>query len=163
MAGKYSIHLNAVRRGPNKFSKFALEGATEAIAKEMLPDWNIKFVLLEPGGIKTQYAGTSISSVKRHPAYEGPEYPTSQLLAYLENPEAMTHWGEATDVARTVFNTVSRRGDRALPLRLPMGSDAYRMMIAKTEAVAKELSEWKPEIEAISSSAQMESINFLRK
>ena len=44
-----------------------------------------------------------------------------------------------------------------------MGSDAYRMMMEKTEAVAKELSEWKSEIEAISVPDQVESINFLRK
>lgn len=129
----------------------------------MPPEWNIKFLLLEPGGIKTEYAETSISSVNRHPAYLGSEYPTSKLLAYLENPDARTHWGEAADVARTVFNTISRKGERAIPLRLPMGSDAYTMMIAETEVVANELREWKPEIEAISNPAQVESINFLRK
>ena len=128
----------------------------------MLPDFNIQFLILEPGGIKTKYAGTSTSSVKRHPAYEGLEYPTSQLLAYLGNPEACANWGEAADVAQAVFNAVSNRGDRALPLRLPMGSDAYSMMMAKTEAVAKELSEWKSEIEAISPQGQVESISFLK-
>lgn len=129
----------------------------------MLPEWNINFLILEPGGIKTEYAETSISSVKRHPAYTGPESPTSKLLAYLESAEAKVHWGEAADVARTVFNVVTRRGERALPLRLPMGSDAHAFIVAKVEALAKELAEWKTESEAISQPAQLESINFLRK
>jgi hypothetical protein len=129
----------------------------------MLPEWNINFLILEPGGIKTEYAETSLVSVKRHPAYDVPEAPTSQLLAYLENEEAKTHWGTAANVAQIVFNAVSHRGDRPLPLRLPMGGDARTYITAKAEAVIKELNEWKPEIEAISNSAQVESINFLKK
>lgn len=129
----------------------------------MLPEWNINFLILEPGGIKTEYAETSLVSVKRHPAYDVPEAPTTRLLAYLENPEARAHWGIADAVARTVFDIVSHRGDRPLPLRLPMGGDARTYIIAKAEGVIKELNEWKPEIEAISNSAQVESINFLKK
>jgi hypothetical protein len=44
-----------------------------------------------------------------------------------------------------------------------MGGDARTYIIAKSEAVIKELNEWKPEIEAISNAAQVESINFLAK
>lgn len=129
----------------------------------MPAEWNIKFLILEPGGIKTEYAVTSLSSVSRHPAYVDPAYPTSQLLAYLKNKDAMANWGEAADVARTLVNTVSHKGEKPLPLRLPMGSDAYTMILAETEAIAKEVTEWEAEIKAISNFEQVESINFLRK
>ena len=144
-------------------SKFALEGATEAIAKEMHPDWNIKFLLLEPGGIKTEYAGASMVYTDRHPAYAGPESATSQLLAYLSNPDATANWGEAASVARVLVDAVSRQGEKPLPLRLPVGSDAYAMIVAENENITKELAEWKSEIESISSQEQVESIDFLRR
>jgi hypothetical protein len=129
----------------------------------MHPDWNIKFLLLEPGGIKTEYAGTSMVFADRHPAYAGPEYPTSQLLSYLSNPNATADWGNAEDVAQILFHAISRKGDKPLPLRLPMGSDAYAMIMAKNESVTKELAEWETEILSISKEKQLQSIEFLRK
>lgn len=146
-----------------KCSKFALEGATEAIAKEVHPDWNIKFLILEPGGIKTEYAGTSMVHIERHPAYAGPDFAATQLFNYLKDPIASANWGEAADVARVVFNVVSHKGDRALPMRLPMGSDAYGLIVAETEVVAKELAAWKTESLSISSEAQLKSVDFLKK
>jgi hypothetical protein len=129
----------------------------------MLPEWDINFLILEPGRIKTEYCETSTSSVKRHPANAGPEYPTSKLLAYLESAEARTHWGETADTARAVFNLVSSRGERGLPLRLLMGSDAHTMIAARLEALAQELAERETESDAISKLAQAERINFLTK
>jgi NAD(P)-dependent dehydrogenase (short-subunit alcohol dehydrogenase family) len=144
-------------------SKFALEGATETIAKEMLPEWNIKFLILEPGGIKTEYAGSSMVYIDRHPAYAGPDSATSQLLAYLANPETSANWGDAAAVARVLIDAVSHQGDRALPLRLPMGSEAYAMIVAENEAVVKDITAWKTESESVSKRAQLDSVAFLRK
>lgn len=33
-------------------SKWAVEGFTEAVAKEMKPEWNMKFTCIEPGGFR---------------------------------------------------------------------------------------------------------------
>lgn len=129
----------------------------------MHPDWNIKFLLLEPGGIRTEYAATSLTKSVRHPAYTGPELPTSQLLSYLSNPDVMTTWGDAAHVAQILFHTVSHKGDRPLPMRLAMGSDSYGLIMAETEAVVKELTEWKSESQSISSADQLDSIEFLQK
>lgn len=129
----------------------------------MHPDWNIKFLILEPGGIKTEYAGSSMVYADRHPAYADPGYPTSQLLSYISNPIARTNWGNAADVAQILFHAVSHQADKPLPLRLPMGSDAHAMIVAKNESMIKELAEWETEILSISKKEQSQSIKFLRK
>jgi NAD(P)-dependent dehydrogenase (short-subunit alcohol dehydrogenase family) len=51
-------------------SKWAVEGFTEAVSKEVKPEWGIKFTLVEPGGFRTDWAGRSMTFAKRHPAYD---------------------------------------------------------------------------------------------
>lgn len=41
-------------------SKWAVEGFTEAISKEVKPEGGIKFTCIEPGGFKTDWAGRSM-------------------------------------------------------------------------------------------------------
>ena len=41
-------------------SKWAVEGFTEAISKEVKPEWGIKFTCIEPGGFRTDWAGRSM-------------------------------------------------------------------------------------------------------
>ncbi|CAL1707779.1 unnamed protein product [Somion occarium] len=41
--------------------KFALEGLTESLSKEMLPEWNIiKATIVEPGGFRTSWGHSSL-------------------------------------------------------------------------------------------------------
>ncbi|KAL1624230.1 hypothetical protein SLS54_004160 [Diplodia seriata] len=41
-------------------SKWAVEGFTEAVSKEVKPEWGIKFTCIEPGGFRTDWAGRSM-------------------------------------------------------------------------------------------------------
>jgi NAD(P)-dependent dehydrogenase (short-subunit alcohol dehydrogenase family) len=41
-------------------SKWAVEGFTEALSKELKPEWNIKLTCVEPGGFRTAWAGGSM-------------------------------------------------------------------------------------------------------
>ena len=50
-----------------------------------------------------------------------------------------------------------------IPLRLPMGTDAWGMIRADTEKTLNELEEWKVVSESVSSPEQLESINFLKQ
>lgn len=49
-------------------SKWALEGMTETITKEVKPEWNIYLTNIEPGGFRTEWAGGSMEFADRHPA-----------------------------------------------------------------------------------------------
>lgn len=46
------LHSTSLLMSNVSFS--ALEGFTEAVSKEMLPEWNIKAVIVEPGGFQTE-------------------------------------------------------------------------------------------------------------
>lgn len=41
-------------------SKWAVEGFTEAVSKELKPEWGIKLTCIEPGGFRTDWAGRSM-------------------------------------------------------------------------------------------------------
>ena len=41
-------------------SKWAIEGFSEAVSKELKPEWNIKLTCVEPGGFRTNWSGTSM-------------------------------------------------------------------------------------------------------
>ncbi|WP_306497255.1 SDR family NAD(P)-dependent oxidoreductase [Streptomyces sp. YU58] len=51
-------------------SKWALEGLTESLAKEVA-DFGIKVTLVEPGGFATDWSGASTSFAEQLPAYDG--------------------------------------------------------------------------------------------
>ncbi|KAM5541156.1 hypothetical protein V8D89_005085 [Ganoderma adspersum] len=66
-------------------SKFALEGASEALAAEIDPAWNIKVTIIAPGWIRTEVVPKAIWSTE-HPAYQNPDLPASQIRRVgLEN------------------------------------------------------------------------------
>lgn len=139
-------------------SKFALEGFTESVSKEMFPEWNIRFMLLEPGGVKTQFV-TNLKISNRHPAYLDPKGPTNQLLAYIQTPGVDDQWGNPVLVVKAVVKVVAS-GD--IPFRLPMGSDAWGMVKAEIENLDKELEKWKALSES-SSGPELEGLEFLMK
>lgn len=49
-------------------SKWAVEGFTEALSKELKPEWNIKLTCIEPGGFRTDWAGRSMAFGENHSA-----------------------------------------------------------------------------------------------
>jgi short-subunit dehydrogenase len=124
-------------------SKFAVEGWTEAFAKEMHPDWNIKFLILEPGGIKTEFTKGSREFTTPHPAYKDPSSPARILEKYIREGGVDAQSSTPERVAEVVFDVIVKRDERALPLRLPLGVDSYGMIIAKLHHTEKDMIEWK--------------------
>jgi hypothetical protein len=50
-----------------------------------------------------------------------------------------------------------------IPLRLPMGSDAWGLMKVEVEGMSMELDKWKTTSESSLGGKQMESVEFLKK
>lgn len=143
-------------------SKFAMEGWTEAVAKELPVDWNIHLCNIEPGGVKTKYAGTSLKMMKqRHPAYNKQEYPTNALLSYMLDPKSRELWAEPDAVAAAMYQVVSR-GER-IPIRVPLGADAHGMIMADLENVKKDLESIKDLSVGVGSAEQARSMDHLSK
>ncbi|KAF9873289.1 BCL4p [Colletotrichum karsti] len=118
-------------------SKFAVEGYTESLSKEMRPDWNIHFCIIEPGGTKTNFAGDSMSWLSPHPAYTAPDTPTRLLEGYVKSPDMQATWAPSENVAAAMYEVVARK--QAIPLRLPTGVPAWSVIKAECEEVDKAL------------------------
>ncbi|KAF2741510.1 NAD(P)-binding protein [Polyplosphaeria fusca] len=165
MGGRVAFAGNAFYHA----SKFALEGFTEAIAKEMAPEWNVHFCCIEPGGVKTRYAETSTAGAleegERHPAYLDPNLATNVLLKYKSSPDAMKNWAEPEVVVRAVYGVV-RDGvgeEGEIPLRMPLGSDSWGMQKMERERELRDLEVVREVALSTSGEEQLASIGFLRK
>ncbi|QSZ35011.1 hypothetical protein DSL72_007873 [Monilinia vaccinii-corymbosi] len=118
--------------------KYAVEGWTESVAREMHPDWNINFCIIEPAGVKTNFEGHSKAHTAPHPAYTAPEMP-ARILEEWVNMGIKSGVGmlEPTEIAEVIY-TIASRGEK-VPLRLPLGPTAWKLVKQKYEGVLEEL------------------------
>lgn len=126
-------------------SKFALEGFTESVAKEMNPDWNIQLLIVAPGGVRTKFACSGLKNVPRHPAYESPTSKFSQLKEYIANPASQDTWSDPEVCAQLLFDAVTERKERPLPTRLLMGAETIPLIKADIEQTLREIGAWSEE------------------
>ena len=112
-------------------TKFAVEGLSESLAKEVAP-FGIKVVIVEPGPFRTDWAGRSLKTPKRPiEAYEETAVSRRrQVQSYSGNQP-----GDPVRAAEAIIAAVEREHP---PLRLPLGNFAYDAMGAELEAVRKE-------------------------
>jgi len=106
-------------------SKWAVEGFTEAVSKEVKPEWGIKFTCIEPGGFRTDWAGRSMSfPEERHPAYD-----------HLNAKESMgaRHGKQAGDPVKGGKMMYELAVMEDPPLRVVLGSDAYQGIMTKLD------------------------------
>ncbi|CAM1505893.1 Fc.00g115300.m01.CDS01 [Cosmosporella sp. VM-42] len=134
--------------------KFAVEGFSESVAREVHPDWNsnslirrlfnliVNFCIVEPSGVKTSFEGHSKAMIQPHPAYAAADMPARKLEGYVRmGMKSGVGRTEPEQIAKSIFHIASR-GER-VPLRLPLGPVAWKMIKAKLEGLLGELDEVK--------------------
>jgi NAD(P)-dependent dehydrogenase (short-subunit alcohol dehydrogenase family) len=113
-------------------TKFAVEGLSEAMARELAP-LGVKVLIVEPGPFRTNWAGASL------------KVPKNSIDAYAETAIARrkatqaysgTQAGDPTRGAAAIVRAVESENP---PLRLVLGSVAQEVITARTEAFAAEL------------------------
>ena len=115
-------------------SKYAIEGISEALSKELHPSWNIKINILEFGGFATRMGSPeSVVTVPVHPAYTAPDSVTKFSREYFAGPRDE---GDAKKAAREIRNIAY---DDTVGLRIPLGLDAIAMVSGKVEAIQKDV------------------------
>jgi short-subunit dehydrogenase len=131
------------------YSKFALEGFTKSVRKELNPKWNIKLSILSPGGVKTKFAD-SMKFVSRHPAYtEDPEAPINGLLKYMRDPAMPATWADSDKCADVLINAILNQNDRPLPIRLNIGAGVLQLMRDDIHLYLDQMKEWEVEADMV--------------
>lgn len=118
-------------------TKFALEGLSESLAAEVAP-LGIAVTLAEPGGLRTQWAGTSMrQSTTRLPDYEetAGKRRSSTLAVSGRQP------GDPVRAAAAIATVVDTEKP---PLRLLLGSDALAGARARLDRLRGEIDAHEP-------------------
>ncbi|KAJ5759703.1 short-chain dehydrogenase/reductase SDR [Penicillium odoratum] len=107
-------------------SKFALEGMSESLARELVP-FNIRVLVVEPGSLRTNFWTAYVEpAAGMNTDYAGT--PLEQVLQAFKSNKG-TQPGDAVKCAQRVLDVVDSTGmgaGKGNLLRLPLGPDCYK-------------------------------------
>ncbi|WP_164037848.1 oxidoreductase [Serratia marcescens] len=116
-------------------SKFALEGISETLSKELVP-FNIHVTAVAPGSFRTDWAGRSmVRSPRRLPDYEALFEPVRQARQEKSGKQL----GDPVKAAHAMLALIE---SQTPPTHLLLGSDALSLVRQKLEALGKEIEQW---------------------
>jgi NAD(P)-dependent dehydrogenase (short-subunit alcohol dehydrogenase family) len=111
--------VGAMGRAPYSAAKWGVEGFSEALAKETAP-LGIKVTIIEPGGFRTDFAGSSTTINEVRPEYDS----TVGAAARFQRDYNGTQPGDPARAAAAIIRLAALDEP---PLRLLLGSDAVRI------------------------------------
>src|SRR5712672_4781634 len=117
--------VGPIGRGAYAAAKWGVEGFSEVLAKEVGP-LGIKVTIIEPGGFRTDFAGSSQTILADNPVYAATVGATARFQRDYNGKQP-------GDPIRAAAAIIKLAGLREPPLRLLLGSDAVRV----AEAVEK--------------------------
>jgi NAD(P)-dependent dehydrogenase (short-subunit alcohol dehydrogenase family) len=116
-------------------AKWAVGGFSEVLAKEVGP-LGIRVTVIEPGGMRTDWAGSSMRIDPIKPDYQA----TVGAFAAAMRGDPGSAQGDPVKVARAVLAVIEEPNP---PLRLLLGSDAVFMANTLAKARAEEDGAWR--------------------
>jgi NAD(P)-dependent dehydrogenase (short-subunit alcohol dehydrogenase family) len=120
--------------GAYQTAKWAVEGFSEVLSKEVAP-LGIHITLVEPGGFRTDWAGSSMNYTA-----PGEDYQQTVGLMYKRLQENSGHEaGDPVRAARAVMQIVN---EEQPPLRLLLGKSAVQLATLADEAKLAETRKW---------------------
>jgi len=116
-------------------SKFALEGISEVLAKEVA-DFGIKVTAVAPGSFRTDWAGRSmVRSPRSIPDYDAVIDP----IRSARQEKSGHQLGNPAMAARVILEI---SGSPEAPVHLLLGSDAVRLVREKLTKMSAEIDAW---------------------
>ncbi|WBW70832.1 short chain dehydrogenase [Schizosaccharomyces osmophilus] len=112
-------------------SKFAIEGLSQTIMRELDQSWNIAITIVQPGGMQTEWAASNMQWSKAHPAYENDQ----SWRPFWKN----YHGSEETDPnkAANLLYTIAQL-DKP-PQKLVLGYDSLELIRKQHQDIKQEL------------------------
>ncbi|MFC3653281.1 oxidoreductase [Dyella humi] len=116
-------------------SKFALEGISETVGKEVKP-FGIAVTAVAPGSFRTDWAGRSMVRTPRSiPDYDGLFDPIREARRQKSGRQL----GDPAKAARAMLDVIDSDSP---PAHLLLGSDAIDLVRQKLSLLAEEIDEW---------------------
>lgn len=132
VAGQFSIPGS----GYYSATKFALEGMSDALRKELAP-LGIRVLIVVPGAFRTDFYGRSLRGTRAPIA----DYAETVGPRRKENDRsAGTHRGDPVKAAAAIIEAVSAP---KMPVRLLLGSDAVGIVTAELKWRLDEIARWR--------------------
>ncbi|KAF1924924.1 NAD(P)-binding protein [Didymella exigua CBS 183.55] len=104
-------------------SKWAVEGFTESLSRELKPEWGIKLTCIEPGGFRTDWSGRSMEFGEvKNDAYDHIDPKKNAQGRHNNQP------GDPVKAAKVFYDLAVMKDP---PLRCAVGTDAFKAMTAK--------------------------------
>jgi len=122
-------------RGPYSAAKWGVEGFSEVLSREVAP-LGIKVTIVEPGGFRTDFAGSSTKLSEGRPEYDSTVGKTARFQRDYNGKQP----GDPRKAAQAILQ-VTREPNP--PLRLLLGSDAYNGAEKNDLARLEEAKRWK--------------------
>ncbi|WP_415328989.1 oxidoreductase [Chryseobacterium sp. MMS23-Vi53] len=130
-------------------AKFGLAGFSESLSKEVAP-LGIKVTCIEPGGFRTEWAGSSMSFAKD---IEGYESTVGGIKEHLTSGKFLP-MGDPEKAAKVMTELVDKENP---PLHLVLGSEAAAILRATDEQRKQEFEKW---LDVTISTDHDEAVNF---
>ena len=119
--------------GPYQTAKWAVEGFSEVLSREVAP-LGIKVTLIEPGGFRTDWGGSSMSYTEPSEDYRS----TVQFVLDYHN-QAGNEPGDPAKAAQAIITIVNEANP---PLRLLLGKGAVQLARRIDQAKLAETDRW---------------------
>jgi NAD(P)-dependent dehydrogenase (short-subunit alcohol dehydrogenase family) len=127
--------IGAPGRAPYSAAKWGVEGFSEVLAQEMALI-GVKVTVIEPGGFRTDFAGSSTSLHEGRPEYD-------VVVGAAARMQRTFNGQQPGDPARAAQVILSIAAMEQAPLRLPLGRDAVMAIEQADRARLKELERWR--------------------
>jgi NAD(P)-dependent dehydrogenase (short-subunit alcohol dehydrogenase family) len=122
-------------RAPYAAAKWGVEGFSETLAKEVEP-FGVKVTIVEPGGFRTDFAGSSTTLREGRPEYDTTVGKTVRFQREFNGKQP----GDPARAAAALLRLASEENP---PLRIVLGSDAYNSVERNDEAKTELARAWK--------------------
>ena len=133
IGGRIALPFNSLYHG----TKFGLEGLSESLAQELQP-LGIQVKLVEPGGVRTDFAGRSLDFMKS-PDLTAYDASLNGALSVFMDPNRGDQYSSPEQIASVIYGAAT---DGKPQLRYLAGADAHAMAEARATMTDEAYRAW---------------------